>query len=95
MITYTVMADCGVGEFLWSKKESDVCGVGGNVYSLMDVNCIHEDDDDLIMSMCLDPCDHSQECTDKASLVGRLFLFPRLRHFAAAFKRLIIHRLML
>ena len=53
MITYTVMADCGVGEFLWSKKESDICGVRANVYSLMDVNCIHEDDDDLIMSMDL------------------------------------------
>ena len=53
MITYTVMADCGVGEFLWTKDENEECLVGVNVYSLMDVNCIHEDDSDLIMSMAL------------------------------------------
>ena len=51
MITYTVMADCGVGEFLWLKKENDECLVGANVYTLMDVRYIYADDDNLIMSM--------------------------------------------
>lgn len=38
--TYSVMADCGVGEFLW-RKEGEYLepGVGANVYSLMDAGC--------------------------------------------------------
>ncbi len=33
---YTVMAGCGVGEFLWVKSSLDDCLVGDNVFSLMD-----------------------------------------------------------
>ena len=51
MITYTVMADCGVGEFLWTKDNNEKCLVGANVYTLMDVRYIYADDDNLIMSM--------------------------------------------
>ena len=42
--TYTVMADWGVGEFLWMKRSSDTCLVGGNVFSLMEI----ASDQDLI-----------------------------------------------
>ena len=43
--TYTVYADCGVGEFLWRKESgSTVSGlVGGNLYSLMDENHVPEE----------------------------------------------------
>ncbi len=44
--TYTVMADCGVGEFLW-RRRSDKPGppyVGGNLYSLMDERCSPPDE---------------------------------------------------
>ena len=33
---YTVMAGCGVGEFLWVKDSGENCIVGGNVFSQMD-----------------------------------------------------------
>jgi hypothetical protein len=33
---YTVMAGCGVGEFLWLKQAADKCLVGGNVFCMMD-----------------------------------------------------------
>lgn len=41
---YTVMADCGVGEFLWKKEPNDKCLVGYNYFSMMD----DADDQDLI-----------------------------------------------
>jgi hypothetical protein len=43
--TYTVYADCGVGEFLWRKETEDKLStlVGGNLYSLMDVG--HESEE--------------------------------------------------
>jgi|SRR6185312_1320723 len=41
---YTVMAGCGVGEFLWHKSASDPCLVGANVFSQMD----RAEDQDLI-----------------------------------------------
>lgn len=41
---YTVMADCGVGEFLWKKKADETGLVGSNYFSMMD----HADYQDLI-----------------------------------------------
>ncbi len=53
--TYTVYADCGVGEFLWRKdtdsKVSEL--VGGNLYSLMDVDHVPEEMSlDLFKAFC-------------------------------------------
>lgn len=49
--TYTVMAGCGVGEFLWRKDTSDSsCLVGGNVFSLID----QASDQDLISAELFD-----------------------------------------
>lgn len=33
---YTVMADCGVGEFLWKKETDETCLIGGNHFCMMD-----------------------------------------------------------
>jgi hypothetical protein len=41
---YTVMAECGVGEFLWHRLSTDACLAGGNVFSQMD----RAEDQDLI-----------------------------------------------
>ncbi|KEZ77606.1 hypothetical protein [Salinisphaera hydrothermalis] len=48
---YTVMADCGVGEFLWRKDNSErLGGVGGNQLSLMEENIGSEDMSDALFS---------------------------------------------
>lgn len=52
--TFTVMADCGVGEFLWGKdSDDDSCLVGGNIYSLMHEHYYPADiSADLFIDMC-------------------------------------------
>ena len=41
---YSIMADCGVGEFLWRKQTDEQWLVGGNYFCMLD----RADDQDLI-----------------------------------------------
>ena len=53
--TYTVCADCGVGEFLWRKVTGDPNSgrLGGNLYSLMDLGHVPpEMPVELFQDMC-------------------------------------------